>query len=290
VPHRPWPLPVVTVLALVLILTACGQDEDRRAFERALESNGGPAAAAGPAGAPVDHGLPLGARVGAWARRFLADGRASYCFGLDPAGYVALGRLVLDEKQDCISLLYRCTELARARDGRDALAWALQTRFAGARPADVVDADGRVDYDHPAHLDYSLDMIRSGHWGRDITADLAGARSDTLGTARYPAGSWLWVPEDALVAHELREGDVVWLVLDPADPQARALRDEHGLAIGHVGIVIVEEDVPWLVHAASSALPGWYEGGSVVKVPLAVYLARVERYGGVVVTRFADAS
>ena len=149
----------------------------------------------------------------------------------------------------------------------------------------MVGPDGRVDYDHPAHLDYSLDMVRSGWWGQDVTAQLTGARADSLGTARYPAGSFVWVPEDALVPGELREGDIAWLVLAPDDAKARALRDEHGLVIGHVGIVIVKDGEPWLVHAASSGLEGWYEGDAVVEVPVAAYLARVERYGGLIVTR-----
>ena len=276
-------IPLLLVMAGV---SACGADPDAQAVERALAFNGGEAAAAGPASAAVDPALPLPARLGAWARRFLAAGGATYCFGLNDDGYAAQGRLVLDDRQDCISLLYRTTELARAADGREAVAWALRTRFAGARPADVVGPDGRVDYDHPAHLDYSLDMVRSGWWGEDVTAQLTGARADSLGTARYPAGSFVWVPEDALVPGELQEGDIAWLVLAPDDARARAMRDEHGLVIGHVGIVIVKDGEPWLVHAASSGLEGWYDGDAVVEVPVVAYLARVERYGGLIVTRF----
>lgn len=280
---------VLTLAACLPAVAACAADPDAAALERALAANGGPAAVAGPPGAPVDPALPLPGRVGAWARRFAAAGGATYRFGLAEDGYARLGRLVLDQRQDCISLVYRVTELARAADPRDAVAWALRTRFAGAPPAEVVDARGLVDYDHPVHLDYSLDMVRSGRWGEDVTAQLTGARPDSLGTARYPAGSFAWVPEAALVPGELREGDVAWLVLDPADAKARALRDEHGLAIGHAGIVVVQDGEPWLVHAASSPLPGWYESGGVVRVPLGVYLARVERYGGVLVTRFGEA-
>lgn len=275
---------------LLLALAACAGDPDAQAIDRALAANGGERAAAGPAGPEIDPSLPLPARVGLWARRFAAAPGATYCFGLADSGYATLGRLVLDERQDCVSLVYRVTELARGGDGRAAVAWALRTRFAGARPRDVVGPDGRVDYDDPAHFDYSLDMVRSGHWGDDVTASLHGARPDSLGTARYPAGSFTWVPEDALDPTDLREGDIAWLVLDPGDPAARALRDEHGLAIGHLGIVVVDDGVPQLVHAASRGLEGWYEGGTVVKVPLAVYLARVERYGGVIVTRFAEGS
>jgi hypothetical protein len=230
--------------------------------------------------------LPTAVRVGMWARRYLAWGDAEYRFGLADDGYVGEGLLVPGRRQDCVSLMYRTTELARAANARGAVELALDLRFAGADRDHVILAGGRVDYDRPEHLDYSLDMIRSGHWGRDVTVTLTGAAPDPVGSSRYPAGSFVRVAAGALAGAELREGDVAWLVLDPDDPDARRLRDEHGLVIGHLGIVIVEDGEPWLVHAASKPLPGWYERPGVVSVPLAVYLARVERYGGVMVTRF----
>lgn len=234
----------------------------------------------------VDRGRPTAERVGAWARRFRDAGGSSYLFGPAEGGYVAEGRLALDERQDCVSLMYRCTELGQARDAVDALGLALRLRFSGAPIDSIVGPDGRVDYDRPEHLDYSLDMIRSGDWGEDITAALSGARPDTIGTSRYPAGSFVWVPEAQLRPEELREGDVAWLALDPADEGGRKLRDRFGLVIGHLGIVIVQEGRPWLVHAASRPLPGWYERDGVVAVPLDVYLERVEKLGGLMVTRF----
>ena len=51
---------------------------------------------------------------------------------------------------------------------------------------------------------------------------------------------------------------------------------------------VLEAGEVWLVHAASSPLSGWYDKAGVVRVPLRVYLQRVERYGGVIVTRFDD--
>ena len=233
----------------------------------------------------AEQSRPASERVGLWARRFLTAEGVRYLFGPSPDGYVAERALVRDHRQDCISLLYRCVELARARDHRDAVAVALGTRFAGADPESVVDAEGRVDYDNPAHLDYSLDMIRSGHWGREVTASVGAAVTDTVGTSRYPAGSFSYVPKVRLDAAALREGDVVWFVLDPGAASARKLRDQYGLVIGHVGLVIVEDGRPWLVHAAVSGLSGWYEGGTVVKVPLTEYLGRVEKFAGVMVTR-----
>ncbi|MBM4118962.1 hypothetical protein FJ251_14745 [bacterium] len=232
--------------------------------------------------------LPTRARIGRWARRFLADPASEYRFGLKPGGYVAEGLLVSDHRQDCVSLLYRCCELARARDHEDALRIALATRFAGAPLDSLTDAEGRVDYDRPEHLDYSLDMVRSGHWGADVTASLSGARPDPVGSSRYPAGSFLAVPEAALVADELNEGDIVWFVTDPTHPGARKQREELGIVIGHIGIVVVEKGERRLIHAASSALPGEYTGGRIESVPLSTYLARVERYGSGIVTRFAQ--
>ncbi|MBK8167506.1 MAG: hypothetical protein IPK64_16300 [bacterium] len=283
-------LPLLGGLALVLAggagCAVAGPDALARAQARAARADRLLARAAEDSLLRTEQDLPTAVRVGLWARRFQAAAGVRYVFGPAADGYVAERDLVRDHRQDCISLLYRCAELARARSADDAVAVALQTRFAGADPAAVVDAEGRVDYDHPSHLDYSLDMIRSGHWGADVTAAVGVARPDTVGTARYPAGSYAYLPKEALREGALSEGDVVWFVLDPSVPSARRLRDEHGLVIGHVGLVVIDDGQPWLVHAAVSGLTGWYEGGTVVKVPLGEYLARMERFAGVMVTRF----
>ncbi len=275
---------------LMILASGCAAGDDQKALDRAVER----AESARRIMPPAQEGrllteernLPTAARVGRWARRFLDADGIQYRFGLHEGGYVAEGDLVRDDRQDCVSLMYRVTELARADDPRDAVAWALRTRFAGAPLDSVVDDQGRVDYDRPEHLDFSLDMIRSGNWGQNVTDHLTGARPDSTGSSRFPAGSFTVVPGTALMGEELKEGDIVWLVLDPLHEAGAKLRREYGLVIGHIGIVIEEMGDPWLVHAASSDLEGWYEGGTVVKVPLAVYLDRVERYSAVMVTRF----
>ena len=64
------------------------------------------------------------------------------------------------------------------------------------------------------------------------------------------------------------------------------LRQEYGLVVGHIGLVVVQDGEVVLIHAASSDLEGSYQGGTVVQVPLADYLARVDKFAGVMVTRF----
>ena len=239
----------------------------------------------------IETGLTTGERVAAWARRYRDAGGSRYLFGLAEGGYAAEGRLALDERQDCVSLMYRCTELGRARSAVDALAVALATRFAGADSDSLFDASGRVDYDRPEHLDFSLDMIRSGHWGADVTVALPGSVLDAAGSSRYRPGSFRYLPTAALVdgsaaADLIRDGDIAWLVLDPEHAGGAGLREKYGLVIGHVGVIVRNEGEPWLVHAAGSPLPGYYEQDGVVQAPLAVYLARVEKFCGVVITRF----
>ena len=214
-------------------------------------------------------------------------GTTSYLFGLAEGGYVTEGRLLTGGNDDCVSFRYRCTELARAQTKRENYSWALRTRFAGAAIGSIVGPDGRVDYDSPEHLDFSLDMIRSGIWGRDVSAAVGEVQADAIGTSRYPAGSFSWIPAEKLDQARLKQGDIVWFVLNPENKKARKLRDEYGLVVGHIGVMAKcgNDDQLCLLHAASSDLSGQYEGGQVVSVDLSIYLERVERYAGVFVTR-----
>jgi hypothetical protein len=49
----------------------------------------------------------------------------------------------------------RTTELARSASAREAVQFAFGTRFYGASVEHAVREDGRVDFDDPAHLEYS---------------------------------------------------------------------------------------------------------------------------------------
>jgi pimeloyl-ACP methyl ester carboxylesterase len=284
-------IPLELTEAVLEVVDKAGRHRQAKldALSRVLVLNGEDPPAPWP-----EQDLPLADKVGHWARRFLAAENTAYCFGLADEGYVTGGLLVDDRSLDCVSFVYRCTELARSRDKAEALLWALRTRFNGADLAEVVHPEGWVDYDSPWHLDYSLDMVRSGIWGRNITPELTGAVEGEETTPRpgpggvsmnYRPGKFHFIPSADLDTGELREGDIVWLVLSPEHPGGKVLRKEHGIVIGHLGVVIREEGQALLVHAAASPLPGQYDRTGVVAVPLDVYLERVDRFAGVMVTR-----
>lgn len=233
--------------------------------------------------------LPVGERVAHWAEFFLWRKATTYLFGLKPGGYVADSLLVQDFRQDCVLFSYRCAELAQTSTPSEAVLWALRTRFAGASPESVVTATGAVDYDHPAHLDDSLDMVRSGLWGRDVTSEVGIAVPDTAGTPRYPPGSFSYIPSTQLRLDRLVDGDFLYFVFDENLPRGRKMRQDTGTPIGHQGIVRRAGAQVDVIHAAVAALPGEYEGNRIVRVSLPTYLRRVESWKGIIVTRLVDA-
>jgi hypothetical protein len=232
--------------------------------------------------------LPIGERVARWAALFVARDDNTYCFGPKPGGYVGDSLLVQDFKLDCVSLFYRCTELARAESPRDAVLLALATRFAGGAPDRVVQASGAVDYDDPSHLDYSEDFAATGLWGRDVTREVGDAVADAPGTSRYPAGTRWYIPGAQIHTARLRDGDLLLFVLDEKNVKAQALRRDYGLLVGHQALVDVDGGTVYQIHAAQSPLAGVYAGNRVVRVALATYLQRVERFKGVMVVRMAS--
>lgn len=229
--------------------------------------------------------LPVGERIARWAELFVERRDNVYCFGPKAGCYVGDSLLVQDYKLDCVSLFYRCSELARAASPRDAVLLALTTRFAGG-PADaVVRPSGAVDYDNPAHLDYSEDFAATGLWGRDVTHDVGIDVAETPGTSRYPAGTRRFIPKNKIRFDRLQDGDLLLFVLDEANDKARKLRENYGLLVGHQAIVRVEGGTVYQIHAAQTDLPGAYTGNHVVKVPIRTYLARLEKFKGIIVLR-----
>ena len=232
-------------------------------------------------------GLSLGAKIAAWAEYFWKRGDAAYRFGEADGGYAKEGRLIDDCHTDCVLFFYRATELGRSSSALEAVQFAFGTRFYGAILEEVVDAQGRVDYRTPVYLHFSEDIVRSGIWGRDITAELGPVTLDHAGTARYPADSVSYVPKEQVRKDRLQDGDVIFFVADEKTDSGRRVRENGGM-IGHIGIVKVEAGEPMIIHAAARPLEGYYAGGKVEKVPLEAYLARVENWKGIIATRIEN--
>lgn len=231
--------------------------------------------------------LPVGERIAAWADWFFQLGDTTYVYGRDPQGYVTQGRLVDDCHTDCVLFFYRTTELGRSSSALEAVQFAFGTRFYGASLEEVVRPDGRVSYDTPVHLDYAMDILRSGYWGAEITATLGPTATDAAGTGRYPAGTVAYVPKAQLAPEKLQSGDIVYFITDETTPRGRSVR-ESGDLIGHLGIIRVENGEPLLIHAASQGLSGLYPGARVEKVPLLTYLQRVQNFKGLMATRIEN--
>lgn len=229
-------------------------------------------------------GLPVGERIGRWAEFLYATSGAKYVFGLDDEGYAKKGLLVDDRKTDCVLFFYRTSELGRSNSSVEAVQFAFGTRFYGAPIAEVVDAQGLLDYNHPAHLDYTVDMIRSGIWGQDVSDSVGPAVPDKVGTPRFAPDSVRYVPKAKINYDAIKTGDGIHCVLDESNEKGRKIR-ESGALVGHVGVAVRDGGTLYYIHPASSDLLGEYEGGGIVKVPLKTYLDRVEKFKGIIVTR-----
>lgn len=232
-------------------------------------------------------GKPLGERVAAWARRQLELGRVRYVFGRAPGGYVTEGRLCQDFATDCVLFMFRTTELARSTTAEEAVQFAFGTRFYGATIDRVVSPDGRVDYDDASHHQFAEDLLTSGVWGEDVTAQCGSALRDAVGSSRVPADTLHYLPKDGIDYTRLQSGDIVWFVGDESRPGAMESRIQ-GTLIHHLGILVRNRDEVSLVHPAAVPLPEVYERTGLVEVPLRTYLARVDRFKGIVVTRLVD--
>jgi|GEM_PF-1755221 len=231
--------------------------------------------------------LSIGDRIAAWADYFWTRGDVTYLFGLKSDGYVTQGRLIDDYATDCILFFYRVTELGRSSSALEAVQFAFGTRFLGASLEKIVDEDGKVDYNDPVHLDFTIDIINSGIWGRQVTKEIGRPTIDEAGSTRYDGGGLSFVASDQINYDRLQSGDVIYLVTDEKSTTGKKLR-EYGSIIGHVGIVRIEGADTYLIHPASKPIEGVYQGGKVEKVLLKTYLDRVETFKGIMATRIEN--
>ena len=215
--------------------------------------------------------LPLNKRIASWASRFIGTP-----YDTDPLGlYVRTNRIVADEKVDCMYLTFRSVELAETNTPGEAIDRALNLRFITQGKA----ADGLVtNYDE--RFQYGEDMVMSGKWGRNITADL-GATTQIAGSRGKDVVDIL--PKNVLATRtlqkKLQDGDIIYWV---KDPKKRAVEE----IVAHLSIVRIKSGKPYLIHAGGDKDRQDKPGGGVVKeVPFSDYVRNM-RFIGAFVTRF----
>jgi hypothetical protein len=212
----------------------------------------------------VAGGWPVGDRIAFWAEQFLETP-----YDPDPLGcYVRDKSIVADEKVDCMYLAFRAVELALAADPSHAVEIALDKRFRGRG---VIEEGKILNYDD--RFQYGEDMIESGKWGREITAELGRTEAAKGSRGR---DSVRFVSRKNMMKHKamLRSGDIIFFVRNPS----RRVADE---IIGHIGIIKEEQGSIYMIHARGLK----NKGGKVRKTLLADYIKTMP-FIGIRATRF----
>jgi len=216
-------------------------------------------------------GLPLGKRIAYWAGLFIDTP-----YDTDPVGlYVRTERVIADERVDCLYLTFRAAELAQTETPRQAVEKALSLRFLTQGKL----VDGLVvNYDD--RFQYGEDMVFSGKWGKNITADL-GATQKIAGSRGRDEVEILSrrAFRTKTVQEKLRDGDIIYWV---KDPKKRVVEE----IVGHLSFVRFRSGKPYIIHAAGSKKQwGTRDGGKVKEDSLADYVQNM-RFIGAFVTRF----
>jgi hypothetical protein len=217
--------------------------------------------------------LPLGKRIVYWAARFIGTP-----YDPDPLGlYVRTNRIVADEKVDCMYHTFRSVELAQSETPGQAIEKALSLRF--LTRGQLVDG---IVQNYNERFQYGEDMVSSGKWGKNITADL-GETQKIPGSRGQNEVDIL--PKSSLLTKamqtKLQDGDIIYWV---KDPKKRVVEE----IVAHLSIVRVKGNKPYVIHAAGSKNNKKWNtanGGKVKEVPFADYV-RDMRFIGAFVTRF----
>ncbi len=219
--------------------------------------------------------LPLGKRIVYWAARFIGTP-----YDPDPLGlYVRTNRIVADEKVDCMYHTFRSVELAQSETPGQAIEKALTLRFLTRGKL----VDGIVQ-NYNERFQYGEDMVYSGKWGKNITADLGETKKIPGSRGQNEVDI---LPKNALMMKamqtKLQDGDIIYWV---KDPKKRVVEE----IVAHLSIVRIKADKPYLIHAAGSKNNKKWNtanGGKVKEVSFSDYV-RDMRFIGAFVTRFDE--
>ncbi len=212
-------------------------------------------------------GKTVGEKIAFWAEKFVGTP-----YDRDPEGiYVTRSAVVADDSVDCMYLTFRAVELALSRTPEEAIQIALEKRFHSRG----ILKDGKVS-NYEDRFEYGEDMIRSGKWGKEITANI-GRTARIRGSRGREFYEVLSPHELARRMGRLRSGDLLFFF---KVPEKRVVEE----GVGHIGIIKVEakgsDNEIFLIHASGTKS----SGGVVKKVPLLDYLDKMP-FVGAKVTR-----
>jgi hypothetical protein len=208
-------------------------------------------------------GWSTGERIAFWAEQFI-----DMPYDPDPLGeYVRNNVVVADERVDCMYHAFRSVELALGKDPADSITVALDKRFHGKGLIE----GGRVS-NYTERFRYGEEMIESGKWGREITAEL-GETIMLKGERGRELIAMMRKQDIHRILRRFESGDLVFFVKDPK-------KRVSGEIIGHIGIIKIEADKTYLV----SAFGRKNRGGNVKKILLSDY-GREMPFVGIKVSR-----
>ncbi|MBI5049828.1 MAG: hypothetical protein HZC11_02895 [Nitrospirae bacterium] len=225
---------------------------------------------------------PLADRIAFWAEQFVGSP-----YDPDPLGeYVRREVIVSDERVDCMYHVFRSAELALSSTPEQAIEKALDMRF---HTKGILQDNTVLNYSD--RFQYGEDMILSGKWGNDISAELG--KTTSIKGSRGQKKVKILLKQEAVNAVEmLKNGDIVFFIKDPK-------KRVGGEIVGHIGIIKTEHRTQntehreiYLIHA--SGVKGKDTdpvrknvSNGVKKVLFADYLKSM-KFIGIKVTRFKE--
>ena len=211
---------------------------------------------------------PLGVRIALWAEKFVGTP-----YDPDPLGtYVTRRVIVADDRMDCMYHVFRSLELAMSQTPEEAIRIALDKRF---MDRGILERGIVLNYDD--RFQYGEDMLDSGKWGREITAEVGPLTSinGSRGRARVEMISKKNIIQYFNKNSEppLIDGDFIFFIKSPEKRVANEI-------VGHIGIIKREGNGIYLIHAGGRK----NDGGLVRKVSFINYV-RSMPFAGVRVSR-----
>lgn len=215
----------------------------------------------------------LGNKIAKYANSFIGTPYDRIPIGL----YVQSRKLIIDDEIDCMYLVFRSVPLALADgDNKKAAEIACDKMF---HDKCKLDKDNLVT-NYENRFDYSEDMISSGKWGESIYTN--NEMSVMAGSRHYKQFHYI-KSQDFINSKKLQQrvqnGDILFLF---KFPEKRSKSQE---AIGHLGIVEVQNGAIYFIHASGNKrfdIPQ----GKVMKVKLTDYLQEKKaKWAGIYITR-----